>query len=585
MGYGDRCKGGATMKSGSLASRACALLLGLSLSSLTGASCLAQDAAPKVAPPERSPATADACKTPTAVVSAPGFVIQCGKRIRAGVFLGSFVSPADDSVGDCVARCRADEKCVGFTLHSGESGAKRVCRLLASIEGYADDNAWLAGTRIGRTAAPQVGGSAVSAQVGGSAVPALRKAPTIAPRQESDAPSAVVVPDAQSTSSGGPQSDARVARSRARRGPPPPAAERSAAETNVAAVLPKPSEQANIGAQLTPTADMKGLQPVYFATDRTRISGALQEASFTDEPTMDMTLGYAVVSIPKNHDIGNVERPKFRFLKLGVEPENDADHFRIKQLADLDRATFVDHLKNGPDSILLFVHGYNVSFPDAIFRAAQIAFDANFAGTVLAFSWPSAGSLFKYDKDRESAEFAGPHLAQIFHLVSAEIGKKNVYIVAHSMGNQVLVDALQLAASSKADMAISELVMAAPDVDINVFRSKADQIRSVAKNITLYASSADKALRASGEKSFGTRLGFVSPTGPNIFPGIDTIDVTAVGDDMLGLDHSTFASSRAVLEDLGRLIRSLTHLPPDARTPTLKLMPDKATFKYWSYPD
>ena len=241
-------------------------------------------------------------------------------------------------------------------------------------------------------------------------------------------------------------------------------------------------------------------------------------------------------------------------------------------------------MKGGADSILLFIHGYNVSFPEAIFKAAQIAFDANFAGTVLAFSWPSAGSLFKYDKDRESAEFAGPHLAQIFHLIMEEIGKKNVYIVAHSMGNQVLVDALQLAASSKASISISELVMAAPDVDKNVFLSKADQIRSVAKNITLYASSADKALRASGEKSFGTRLGFVGPTGPNIFPGIETIDVTAAGDDMLGLDHSTFSSSRAVLEDLGRLIRSLTHLPPDVRTPTLKFMPNKARVEYWSYP-
>jgi hypothetical protein len=72
---------------------------------------------------------------------------------------------------------------------------------------------------------------------------------------------------------------------------------------------------------------------------------------------------------------------------------------------------------------------------------------------------------------------------------------------------------------------------------------KAEQIRSVAKNVTLYASAADKALLASGEKSYGTRLGFVGPSGPNIFPGIEVIDVTAVGDDMLGLDHGTFASA------------------------------------------
>jgi esterase/lipase superfamily enzyme len=335
---------------------------------------------------------------------------------------------------------------------------------------------------------------------------------------------------------------------------------------------------------VTLTPDMKALQPVYFATDRTRVQGAPLEESFAGGRDPNLTYGRAIVSIPKSHEIGNVERPKFRFIRLGVEPETDADHFRIKDIAWLDRGTLVDQLKGGADSVLLFIHGYNVSFADAIFKAAQIAFDANFAGTVLVFSWPSAGSLVKYDEDRESAEFAVPHLAQTFRLLTDEIGKKNVYIVAHSMGNQVLVDALLESALSKANLTITELVMAAPDVDKDVFGTKVDQVRAVAKNITLYASAADKALLASGEKSFGTRLGYVGKNGPNVFDGIDVIDVTAVGDDMLGLDHGTFSSSRAVLDDLGRLIRSLTHLPPDVRTPTLKFMPDKAHVEYWLYP-
>lgn len=339
--------------------------------------------------------------------------------------------------------------------------------------------------------------------------------------------------------------------------------------------------------QVTLTPDMKGLQPVYFVTDRTRAAGPLQEASFTDTPSMDMTYGHAIVSIPKSHVIGNVERPQFKrwwLIPLGYETEKDADHFRMKALGALDRETFAQRLKTDADSVLLFIHGYNVTFSDAIFKAAQIAYDANFAGSVLAFSWPSAGNLFKYDKDRESAEFAAPHLAKIFNLVADEIGKKNVYIVAHSMGNKVLVDALQQVALSKAKIAITELVMAAPDVDTNVFRSKLDQFRAVATNVTMYASSADKALLASGVKTFGTRAGYVPDTGPNIFPGIEVIDVTAVGDDMLGLNHSTFSSSRAVLDDLGHLIRSFTHLPPDARIPTLRFMPDKANVQYWLYP-
>jgi hypothetical protein len=60
--------------------------------------------------------------------------------------------------------------------------------------------------------------------------------------------------------------------------------------------------------------------------------------------------------------------------------------------------------------------------------------------------------------------------------------------------------------------------------------------------------------------------------------------VTAVGDDMLGLDHGTFSSSRVLIDDLGRLIRSVKHMEPESRTPELRLMPDKAHLQYWLYP-
>jgi len=299
---------------------------------------------------------------------------------------------------------------------------------------------------------------------------------------------------------------------------------------------------------------------------------------------MNKKFGYAVVSIPSSHLIGNVERPRWKWYRLGTEKEDDGSHFRIRDLAPLAQDAFIAQLKADSDSLLLYIHGYNQSFSDAVFKAAQIAYDSNFGGAVMAFSWPSAGNMFKYDKDRESAEFAAPHLAQVLQFLTDQVGKKSVYVVAHSMGNQLLVNALQQAALSKTKLNLTELVMAAPDVDTNVFRSKADYIRAIAASITMYASSADKALLASGAKSVGTRLGYVGASGPNLFAGIETIDVTAVGDDMLGLDHATFSRSRAVLDDLGHLIRSLTHLKPDMRTPTLQFVPDRSNVKYWLYP-
>ena len=167
--------------------------------------------------------------------------------------------------------------------------------------------------------------------------------------------------------------------------------------------------------------------------------------------------------------------------------------------------------------------------------------------------------------------------------MTEEIQKKKIYVIVHSLGNQILVDALQQAALSKVSLNISELVMAAPDVDKDVFMSKAAQIKSVAGNITMYVSSADKALLASDEKAWGTRMVYIDANGPNLVDGVETIDVTAVGDDMFGLNHSTFSGSRSVLDDLGRLIVSSTH-PPGVRSPTLRFMPDKVHTKYWMYP-
>lgn len=534
----------------------------------------AQSSSPGTPPGAAINIPVTACKTPVAQLSAAGFTLACNKRMPTGTFLGAYLLAGANGLRECVNRCTAEGRCVAFSLDNRDN-AKRVCTLYGSIESQSDAQDWILGLRIPEKPLYRTSTIGHGADVSWF--------------QDSSAPLA--------------KGTSEITGLNGWKSTPGPFGQYStifhsgtiASITGAKAPtdqgswinIPAPTDPNVVvidGKPLVPSSDVKSLQPVYYATDRTLKPGPLTEASFTDDPAIQLAFGFAVVSIPSIHVIGNVERPKFKWYKLGVEAETDANAFRVKAIAALDRATFVGQLKSDSDSIMLFVHGYNVSFTDAIFKAAQIAFDANFAGTVVVFSWPSAANLFMYDKDWQTAEAASPRLAELLQLVSSEIGKKNIYVVAHSMGNEILVNALQQSALSKAPIAISELVMAAPDVDKNVYLSKADQIRAVTKNITLYASAADKALLASGEKTFGTRIGYVGSSGPNIFPGIETIDVTAVGDDMLGLNHSTFSASRAVLDDVGHLLRSLSHLSPDSRTPTLRLMPDKQHVQYWLYP-
>jgi esterase/lipase superfamily enzyme len=359
------------------------------------------------------------------------------------------------------------------------------------------------------------------------------------------------------------------------------AVEKARAATAEAAVTKKSADATIVPAD----GKVMALQQVYFATNREfKQEPSLQLSSITSLRSMKMKYGVTIVSVPRSHVLGHVERPRFRYLRWQYEPEKDEDHFRIKSLVSLARGEFVDRLRSDANSVLLFIHGYSVTFQDAVFKAAQIAYDANFTGSVLVFSWPSAGELFKYDYDRESAEFSGGDLLQVLRVLTEEIGDKRVYIVAHSLGNQILVNALQQAFLSKVNLKIAELVLAAPDVDTDVFMKKASEMKSVARNMTMYVSSADKALLASDKKAWGTRMGYVDSDGPHLVEGIETIDVTSVGDDMFGLDHATYSSNRAVLDDLGRLICSTTHLLPSERTPTLRFMPDKEHVKYWLYP-
>jgi esterase/lipase superfamily enzyme len=338
-------------------------------------------------------------------------------------------------------------------------------------------------------------------------------------------------------------------------------------------------------AELTkPPPGAKAVQPVAFATNRVvEQSNDIKLASITSDHADSITYGRAWVSIPDAHRIGVTERPKFVWWKGSVEKETSESHFRLMRLTSFSKEAFSAVMKNSQNSAMLFVHGYNSTFEDAIYKAAQIAFDANFRGTVAAFSWPSRGQLLAYDYDQNSADLSSTALLEVLKLIK-ESGVSKIYLVAHSLGSRVVMGALERASLTGVKLDIAELIFAAPDVDKDLFLQKAEDIKAVAGVITIYVSAADKALLASSKKAGDiSRIGYVTATGPTLVKGMEVIDVTAVGDDMFGLNHGTFSASRSVLDDIGRRISSGTH-PPNLRSPTLRLMPDDKTVAYWLYP-
>ena len=231
---------------------------------------------------------------------------------------------------------------------------------------------------------------------------------------------------------------------------------------------------------------------------------------------------------------------------------------------------------------LVFVHGYNVTFDNAVRRAGQLAYDLNFDGPVFVFSWPTRSSVMSYIGDIDSATVSAKALKDFLRLVVAETKAAKIHLIAHSMGNLVLAEALsQLDSDTAERLVIGEMINAAPDVDPDRFAQIIGKAQAKGAKSTVYASSADRALGLSGWLRGGTRLGYISADGPPLVPGVDTIDITENGFSLFGLNHDVYAASPVIVADMRRLLQG-GERPPDKRTAAFQTVTGKQG-AYWRY--
>ena len=171
---------------------------------------------------------------------------------------------------------------------------------------------------------------------------------------------------------------------------------------------------------------------------------------------------------------------------------------------------------SGRRNVLIFVHGFNNRFDDAVYRFSQLVHDAKAPGIPVLFTWPSRGELTlrAYTYDRESANSSGYALEQLIEMLAANPRVKEVNIVAHSMGNVVTLEALRAMASRRGKIGakIGMVALVAPDVGVDVFRS---EIRGMGKSrprFLLFASQDDSALNFSKTIGGGVdRIGAIDP--------------------------------------------------------------------------
>jgi esterase/lipase superfamily enzyme len=295
-----------------------------------------------------------------------------------------------------------------------------------------------------------------------------------------------------------------------------------------------------------------------------------------------LTLGTCEVSIPKRHEVGELESPSLLKLEVCEDPNK---HIVLLNVSPEDPDEFYSNLRNDvakskESSAIVFIHGFNVTFEDAARRTAQISYDLKFAGVPIFYSWPSQGKLLDYAVDETNAVWTVPHLRQFLAEVARQSGAKQIHLIAHSMGNRALTGALKELAYQSTDAGIprfDQVLLTAPDIDADVFKNDiAPAITKAAARVTLYASSNDAALLLSKQLHGYPRAG---EAGRDIVivPGMDTVDVTSVDTSLLG--HSYYGDSGSVLSDFVEVLHDAK--PADKRT---WLRPEfLGADKYWVF--
>ena len=334
-----------------------------------------------------------------------------------------------------------------------------------------------------------------------------------------------------------------------------------------------------------PTKEFKVVK-VFYATDR-KPTGSVNpsQAYGSDRSDSDsLSLGTCEVSIPADHVVGELESPSIWRLEFHEDPEK---HIILQSVSTLDELKFYEELStqvrcSKSHEVLVFIHGFNVTFEDAARRTAQMACDLQFNGAPVFFSWPSKGklSLAGYRHDSNNIKLAAVHLEQFLRDVASNSEAKVIHLIAHSMGNQALTEALASVAAglrAKAQPIFTEVVLTAPDIDAEVFKQMSSKFGKVAKRITLYASSNDRALIFSKKYQGNYPRAGDSGNGIVVVSGLDSIDVSGVDTNLIG--HFYYGDNDSVLSDMYYLLRE--RKPPGERFGLLeKESPDG---KYWVF--
>lgn len=352
----------------------------------------------------------------------------------------------------------------------------------------------------------------------------------------------------------------------------------------------------------TPAATAAPKRPVTMTVATDRAPDPAQAGNFTKARAQVLSIGRYELSIPPGHKATNIEWTRahagdaakcFSVVSYAPQP---ADYFR--QAAGLDAgapspaalavepaaakpaaATSAEPTAKGADvasakatashdapptkpaddgreDVVIFVHGYNTNYAESVLRMAQLLADNPFKGEAVLFAWPSDGELSGYVADKDAATFARDHLVKLLVEIAANPHYRQITLTAHSMGCWLTMEALRQLRLTGRDKVLARLgpvILAAPDIDLDVFSAQAGAVGRMEPPLTILASPDDRALefsdRLGGDRA---RLGGLDVRDPRIQQlaqdyGIRIIDISgsAATD---SLNHDRYIGATAALK-------------------------------------
>jgi esterase/lipase superfamily enzyme len=373
---------------------------------------------------------------------------------------------------------------------------------------------------------------------------------------------------------------------------------------------------------------------VIFGTDRKRVSDG--ENQFAASPIRDhdslfdatphggLHIGCAVVSIPSTIDDN-------RFLKTRSISENvtvdRAKFFYIDKVAVLSTSgtetpetiKMNDEGNTDGSNALVMIHGFNVSFSESLFRAAQIAHVSNYKGRIYVYSWPSKHRKLDYLSDLDNSEQAEVYFRQFLRTIMTDSTVRKIDFIAHSMGSQTLLRTLSELrdefvataqgegyASGERRRRLGQVIFASPDVGAFVFSGKIKELQRYATRITLYTSTTDRAMYLSKSLRGGvpragdpSALDLISSTNIQIidasnessddwkrFLTFNSKKLAISRDQMLSFGHTDFALRKSMITDVGNVLNESggrTATPMERQKGWFRRFPEQLDqkAKYW----